>query len=93
MLQEKISFIKRSSRCFNTGVVGCRVAGALGAFTADMSISDNFAIGADFKYMTNVTSRQDTRYQQSIVNPSSGFGSAVEDLQYYTISLAGKFLF
>ncbi len=60
---------------------------------ADMSISDNFAIGADFKYMTNVTSRQDSRYQQSIVNPGTQFGSAVEDLQYYTISLAGKFLF
>lgn len=60
---------------------------------ADISISDNFAIGADFKYMTNVTSRKDSRYQESIVNPSAGFGSAVEDLQYYTMSIAGKFLF
>lgn len=60
---------------------------------ADLSISDNFAIGADFKYMTNITSRRDSRYQDSIVNPGMNFGSSVEDLQYYTISLAGKFLF
>ncbi len=60
---------------------------------ADLLISDNFSIGADFKYMTNVTSRKDSAYQDSIVNPSTGYGSAVEDLQYYTISLAGKFLF
>ncbi len=59
----------------------------------DLLISDNFSIGADFKYMTNITSRQDSAYKQSIVNPSSNFGTAVEDLQYYTISLAGKFLF
>lgn len=59
----------------------------------DLSITDNFAVGADFKYMTNVTSRQDSQYKQSIVSQNNNFGTPVEELQYYTLSVVGKFLF
>lgn len=59
----------------------------------DMMVSDNFSIGADFKYITNVTNRSDSRYQDSMVNPSMSYGTPVEELQYYTLSLTGKFLF
>lgn len=59
----------------------------------DIMVSDNFSIGADFKYMTNLTNKSDSSYQQSLVNPNNTYGTPVEELQYYTLSLVGKLLF
>lgn len=59
----------------------------------DIMINENFAVGGDFKYMTNLTSRQDSKYKQSIVNQSYNYGTPVEELDYYAIGIVGKFLF
>jgi hypothetical protein len=59
----------------------------LGVITgADIEFSPTFALGLDFKYMFNLSSRVTVNGQhQWFTNPS-----AIEKLQYYTLSLAAR---
>lgn len=64
-------------------------AGAL--FGADLQLSSNFAIGVDFRYMTNLGYRQNLNQNQSFTY--SRRKNDPERLDYYTFNVLAKFLF
>lgn len=64
-------------------------AGALAG--ADLQLSSGFAIGLDFRYMTNLGYRQNTDRQQSFVYTQQR--NDPEKLDYYSLNLMGKFTF
>lgn len=65
----------------------------LGILTgADIELSDKFTLGVDFRYMFNMNSRINTdRKSQFLATPS--YGTPIEKLQYYNLSLAARVSF
>lgn len=57
----------------------------------DVQLTDSFALGADLRWMKNISYRENSDYQASFVYPRAG--KAVEELSYYFGSLTGKFTF
>ncbi len=57
----------------------------------DLQITDSFAIGGDVRYMTNVSYRRESSVPNFWGQPAGH--SAVEELDYYTVMLGGKFTF
>ncbi|MCB0364382.1 MAG: porin family protein [Bdellovibrionaceae bacterium] len=57
----------------------------------DVDLTDSFAIGVDYRYIMNVTSRTDSEFLTSRFKPL--WGDPVEDLDYTLITLNGKFRF
>ncbi|MCM2281889.1 MAG: porin family protein [Bdellovibrionaceae bacterium] len=58
----------------------------------DLQLTDSFAIGGEFRYLTNVSYRRD----ESIATPYSAAFSGhtpIEELDYYTVTFGGKFTF
>lgn len=63
---------------------------------ADVEIADDYSIGLDFRYMWNLTNKVDSDVNNSYsTSPyqSSTRGTAVEDLNYYILSVMGKMSF
>ena len=60
-------------------------------FGADLQVSENLAVGVDFRYMTNVGYKQNLNQRQSFV--FSQTKNDPERLDYYTLNLVAKFLF
>lgn len=62
---------------------------------ADIKLSDNFAIGTEFKYMFNVAYDVETAsgYQQSKLLYPSFYANPVEELGYYSLAISLKYLF
>lgn len=58
---------------------------------ADLQVSDNFAIGIDFRYMTNLGYKQNLRPRESFVLSQSKHDP--ERLNYYMLNLIGRFTF
>lgn len=58
---------------------------------ADLQVSDNFAIGVDVRYMTNLGYKQNLKRHESFVFSQSK--NDVERMNYYTLNLIGKFTF
>lgn len=56
---------------------------------ADIDFSKKFSLGLDFRYMYNLSSRVDTGGSGTFLT-SPQFGTPIEKLQYYTMSLIGK---
>lgn len=54
----------------------------------DMDINQGFAMGLDFNYFTNLSTR---REGESLINPSAI--THMEDFDYYMLTLSGKFFF
>ncbi len=57
----------------------------------DLQLTDRFAIGGEFRYMTNVSYRRDD-LPSGMQHAALG-QSPIEELDYYTITLGGKFTF
>lgn len=57
----------------------------------DVALSDAFSVGLDLRYYWNVAYKTNSNYQQSFVYNRGR--NPVEELQYYTATLAGKFTF
>ncbi len=57
----------------------------------DLQITDSFVIGGDVRYMTNVSYRRESSVP-NFWGQSAGH-SPVEELDYYTVMLGGKFTF
>ncbi len=57
----------------------------------DLQLTESFAIGGEFRYMTNVSYRRDESYPG--YNQASLGQAPIEELDYYTITLGGKFTF
>lgn len=57
----------------------------------DLAVNDSFAVGLDFRYLTNVAYREKTDYPQSFVYPR--YDNPIEELDYYVTTLSGKFTF
>lgn len=70
-----------SSHAIDVGVVG----------GADLAFTPKFALGLDFRYMFNMASRVDTN--NSYWMTSSQYGTPIEKLQYYIMSITGKVTF
>lgn len=70
-----------SSHAIDVGVVG----------GADLAFTPKFALGLDFRYMFNMASRIDSN--NSYWMTSSQYGTPIEKLQYYVMSLVGKVTF
>lgn len=70
-----------SSHAIDVGVVG----------GADLAFTPKFALGLDFRYMFNMASRVDTN--NSYWMTSSQYGTPIEKLQYYVMSITGKVTF
>lgn len=73
----------RNSDAFDIGVV----AGA------DLQVTKSFALGFDFRYLTNVAYRDSKSSPASFVYPQIGGDTPIEKLDYYTGALVGKFTF
>lgn len=56
---------------------------------ADIDFSRKFSLGLDFRYMYNMSSRVDTGRAGGFLTAQQ-FGTPIEKLQYYTMSLIGK---
>lgn len=57
----------------------------------DLQLTDTFALGGEFRYMTNVSYRRDESYpmrQAALLGQQP-----IEEMDYYTITLGGKFTF
>jgi len=66
----------------------------LGLMTgADLTLSQSFSLGIDFRYMWNLTNRVDSGFQQSFVQPALNQATPIEELNYYTLSVSGRFTF
>lgn len=60
----------------------------------DFAVSDDFFIGADYRQYTNLTNRSDSRYLESSFYETYLPGeNPLEELEYYVISVSGKFRF
>jgi outer membrane protein W len=57
----------------------------------DLQLTDNFGIGLDFRYMTNITYRDNSNYPQSFVLNTAQ--NPIEKLDYYMGTLSGKLSF
>ena len=57
----------------------------------DVDLTDNFSIGVDYRYIMNITSRNDSEFLTRRFGPR--FGEPVEDLDYTLITLNGKLRF
>lgn len=62
-----------------------------GVIGVDVQLTNSFSVGLDFRYMKNVTYRENNGYQQSFVYQR--VGRAAEELDYTMTSLSGRFLF
>lgn len=60
---------------------------------ADVMLTQSFSLGIDFRYMWNLTNRVDNGFQQSFVQPALQSSSPIEELNYYTLSVSGRFAF
>ncbi len=58
---------------------------------ADLQVTDNFAVGVDFRYMTNLGYKQNLRPRESFV--LSQTKNDPERLNYYMLNLVGRFTF
>jgi hypothetical protein len=58
---------------------------------ADLVFTPKFALGLDFRYMFNMASRVDSN--NSYWMSSSQYGTPIEKLQYYVMSVVGKVTF
>ena len=58
----------------------------------DIKISDNFMIGADYKYRMNITSKSDSRWLSRTYR-SASFGDPLEEFDYYTFQVTAKVMF
>lgn len=56
---------------------------------ADIDFSRKFTLGLDFRYMYNLSSRVDTGRSGGFLTAQQ-FGTPIEKLQYYTMSIIGK---
>jgi outer membrane protein with beta-barrel domain len=54
----------------------------------DLELSKKFALGFEYRYMFNLSSRVDN--QSIIAGPQSQYGTPLEKLSYYTLALAAK---
>jgi hypothetical protein len=61
---------------------------------ADIQLTEGFSIGLDFRYMWNLTNRQNDGLQRSFQQPNSnlnGYKSvAVEELNYFNVGITGR---
>lgn len=67
----------------------------LGLLTgADLEVTRDFSIGADFRYMWNVYSRSSNEgFQRRFSQSVSRIGTPIEELSYYTFSIVGRATF
>ena len=70
-----------SSHAIDVGVVG----------GADLVFTPKFALGLDFRYMFNMASRVDSNNSYWMTSPQ--YGTPIEKLQYYVMSVVGKVTF
>lgn len=59
---------------------------------ADIEFSSKFSLGLDFRYMWNMSSRVDAGNKGNFLSAPS-YGTPIEKLQYYTMSLVGRVTF
>lgn len=65
----------------------------LGVLTGvDFQLTPKFTLGADFRYMFNMNSRVNTSNNSSFLATQS-YGTPIEKLQYYNLSLVGRVTF
>ncbi len=57
----------------------------------DLQITKTLAIGAEFRYTTNISNKRDNDYGYSLINPQSS--TPVEELDYYSMAISGKLTF
>ena len=60
---------------------------------ADLQISKTFAIGAEARYMTNISYQRDQTFEDMKYYEEAAGLSAIEELDYYTITVNGKITF
>ncbi|HEX7675953.1 MAG TPA: hypothetical protein VF412_17380 [Bdellovibrio sp.] len=64
----------------------------LGALAGvDLELSPKYALGLDFRYMWNMSSRVDSSSNTWMNTPA--YGTPIEKLQYYVMSVSGRFYF
>lgn len=71
----------RSSNAFDAG----------GLVGVDFALTERFAIGADFRYLTNVFFRQNTNYPSTF--QYGRMNNEIEKLDYYTAGVTAKYTF
>jgi hypothetical protein len=59
---------------------------------ADVKVARTFIVGAEYRYMTNLTNKTDSRYLNDYYNYYD-ISTPLEEFNYYTISVVGKFFF
>lgn len=57
---------------------------------ADIQFTKKMSLGLDFRYMYNLNSRINANNNASFLTGSSQYGTPLEKLQYYTMSLTGR---
>lgn len=75
----------------STGSVSTNAFDVGGILGVDVQMTKSFALGLDFRYMKNVSYRENSDYQRSYTYPR--VGKAVEEYDYTLTSLAAKFTF
>lgn len=64
----------------------------LGALAGvDLELSPKYSLGLDFRYMWNMSSRVDSSSNTWMNTPA--YGTPIEKLQYYVMSVSGRFYF
>lgn len=58
-----------------------------------LELTESFALGFDFRYMWNLTSRYDNSFQSSYVQPYLKTDKPIEQLNYYTVGVSAKATF
>lgn len=59
---------------------------------ADLDVSEGFSLGLDMRYMTNVTSKTSSNFQNSIIYQNKST-TPIEKFNYYTLGLIGRTTF
>ncbi len=58
----------------------------------DIKLGENFVIGAEYRYITNLTSKSNSRFLNDYYS-FYDIGSPLEEFDYYTFGIVGKILF
>lgn len=60
---------------------------------AELELSQDFAIGLDYKYFMNLTNQTNSNFQKSFVFPTEPHRKPVEAMSYYTLGILGRISF
>ena len=58
----------------------------------DIDLGENFVIGAEYRYFTNLTSKSQSRFLNDYYS-SNNTGTPLEEFDYYSFAIVGKILF